>query len=191
MKNFFFTVLFLLINGLFATDTGIGKTIPDIELKLLNGKKTSIHKLLKDGPMIIDFWATWCEPCKKQMYHLNKFHKHFKDAGFKVLTINTDTPKSMGKVKSYVRSKKFEFMVAVDPNNQVMRKLRVKLMPTTILVDKDGNILYRHQGYLPGDEVNILSHITEHFDKVGISYNELDLGQSKDKQKKDKIDVEF
>ncbi len=191
MKNFFFTVLFLLINGLFATDTGIGKTIPDIELKLLNGKKTSIHKLLKDGPMIIDFWATWCEPCKKQMYHLNKFHKHFKDAGFKVLTINTDTPKSMGKVKSYVRSKKFEFMVAVDPNNQVMRKLRVKLMPTTILVDKDGNILYRHQGYLPGDEVNILAHITEHFDKVGISYNELDLGQSKDKQKKDKIDVEF
>jgi thiol-disulfide isomerase/thioredoxin len=158
---------------------------------MLDGKYAKLHDFLKDGPMIIDFWATWCEPCKKQMYHLNKFHKHFKDTGFKVLTINTDTPKSMGKVKSYVRSKKFEFMVAVDPNNQVMKKLRVKLMPTTILVDKDGNILYRHQGYLPGDEVNILSHITEHFDKVGISYNELDLGQSKDKQKKDKIDVEF
>jgi peroxiredoxin len=169
---------------------GQGK-VPNVRLKMLDGKYAKLYDFLKDGPMIVDFWATWCEPCKKQMHYLNKFHKHFKDTGFKVLAINTDTPKSMGKVKSYVRSKKFEFMVAVDPNNQVMKKMRVKLMPTTILVDTDGSIIYRHQGYLPGDEKDILAHITEYFDKAGISYKELDLGQSKNNKKKDKVEIDF
>ena len=169
---------------------GQGK-VPNVRLKMLDGKYAKLYDFLKDGPIIVDFWATWCEPCKKQMHYLNKFHKHFKDTGFKVLAINTDTPKSMGKVKSYVRSKKFEFMVAVDPNNQVMKKMRVKLMPTTILVDTDGSIIYRHQGYLPGDEKDILVHITEYFDKAGISYKELDLGQSKNNKKKDKVEIDF
>ena len=57
-----------------------------------------------------------------------KFHQHFQDVGFKVLTINTDTPKSMGKVKSYIRSKKFKFHVAVDPNGQVKKKLKAEFI---------------------------------------------------------------
>ena len=72
------------------------------------------------------------------MYFLNKFHNQLEDTGFKVLTINTDTPRSIGKVKSYIKSKKYEFLVAVDPNQQVMKKMSVKLLPTTILVDNDG-----------------------------------------------------
>ena len=56
------------------------------------------------------------------MYFLNKFHNQLEDTGFKVLTINTDTPRSMGKVKSYIKSKKYEFLVAVDPNQQVMKE---------------------------------------------------------------------
>ena len=75
---------------------GQGK-VPNVRLKMLDGKYAKLYDFLKDGPMIIDFWATWCEPCKKQMHYLNKFHKHFKDTGFKVLAINTDTPKSMAK----------------------------------------------------------------------------------------------
>ena len=72
---------------------GQGK-VPNVRLKMLDGTSAKLYDYLKDGPMIIDFWATWCEPCKKQMHHLNKFHQHFQDVGFKVLTINTDTPKS-------------------------------------------------------------------------------------------------
>ena len=151
--------------------------IPNIRLKMLNGKYLKLYDLLKDGPILIDFWATWCEPCKKEMYFLDKFHKHFKDQGFKVLTVNTDTPKSMGKVKSYIRSKKYEFLVALDPNQQVMKKMSVKLLPTTILIDKDGTVLFRHQGYSPGDENIILKHITDQFEKYKIDYNSIDLNK--------------
>ena len=112
-------VLFFLLSILIAQDR-----VPNLRLKMLNGKYAKLHDYLKDGPMIIDFWATWCEPCKKQMRYLDLFHNHFKELGFKVLTVNTDTPKSMSKVKPYIRTKGFAFHVAVDPNSQVYKKLK-------------------------------------------------------------------
>jgi len=165
--------------------------IPNLRLKMLNGKYAKVNDFLKDGPMIIDFWATWCEPCKKQMKYLNIFNNHFKETGFKVLAVNTDTPKSMSKVKSYVRTKKFEFDVAVDPNSQVKKKMKVLQMPTTILVDKTGEIVFRHQGYLPGDEHDILQAIYGLMDKNNISYEKLDLNKNNKKQIKSGAEVDF
>ena len=184
IKNALLTFLIILV-PLFGQNK-----VPNVRLKMLDGTSARLHDFLKDGPMLLDFWATWCEPCKKQMYHLNKFHKHFKDIGLKVLTINTDTPKSMGKVKSYVRSKKFKFFVAVDPNGQVKKKLKAQLMPTTILVGKDGSIIYRHQGYSPGDEHDILKNITDHLDKKGLFYEPY-LQEDIKKIKNNKVDIDF
>ena len=104
---------------------------------------------------MIDFWATWCKPCKKVMRYLDQYHQEYSEQGFKVLMINQDTPRSMGKVKSYIRSQKHEFIVALDPNQQIAKKLNGQVMPTLILVDQDGSIKWRHQGYIPGEEVEI------------------------------------
>jgi len=155
MKKYFFTFLFLCYGVLFATDNVVGTTIPDLKLNLLDGEQTSIHELLKDGPVMIDFWATWCKPCKKVMRYLDQYHQEYSEQGFKVLMINQDTPRSMGKVKSYIRSQKHEFIVALDPNQQIAKKLNGQVMPTLILVDQDGSIKWRHQGYIPGEEVEI------------------------------------
>jgi len=165
--------------------------VPNLRLKMLNGKYAKLYDFLKDGPMIIDFWATWCEPCKKQMRYLDLFHNHFKELGFKVLTVNTDTPKSMSKVKPYVRTKGFEFNVAVDPNSQIKKKMKIQQMPTTIIVDQDGTVVYRHKGYVPGDEVGILKAITELLDKKGIAYSDLDLEKVKKRKKEESLKVDF
>ena len=149
--------------------------LPDMSFKLLSGKTASLYKLLENGPMIIDFWATWCVHCKKLMKHLNKFHLHFNELGLKVLAISTDTPRSMGKVKSYIRSKDYKFFVGVDPNQQVMKKLKAEIMPTTIIVDEEGNVIYRHQGYYPGDEDKILNTLEEHYKKKGVSIEQYSL----------------
>ena len=124
-------------------------------MQLLDGEKTSIHALLEDGPLLIDFWATWCKPCKKVMKHLDRYHEAYGEHGFKVLMVNQDTPRSLGKVKSYIRSQKYTFYVGLDPNQKIAKKLNGLLMPTLILVDKDGTIMWRHQGYMPGEEVEI------------------------------------
>ena len=165
--------------------------VPNIRLKMINGKYAKLYDFLKDGPMIIDFWATWCEPCKKQMRYLDLFYNHFKSTGFNVLTVNTDSPKSMSKVKPYVRTKGFEFNVAVDPNSQVKKRLKVQEMPTTIIIDQDGSILYRHKGYVPGDEVGILKAITDILDKKGIEYSSLDLDKVQAIKKKEKLNIDF
>jgi thiol-disulfide isomerase/thioredoxin len=145
--------------------------IPDLKIKLLDGKKTSIYALLEDGPLLIDFWATWCKPCKKVMKHLDKYHNKYQENGFKVLMVNQDTPRSVGKVKSYIRSKKYSFNVGLDPNQKIAKKLNGLIMPTLILIDKDGTIIWRHQGYMPGEEVEIESKIQS---VIGLSNNGLD-----------------
>ena len=185
MRRFIIVSLFLL-SILSAQDR-----VPNLRLKMLNGKYAKLYDFLKDGPMIIDFWATWCEPCKKQMRYLDLFHNHFKELGFKVLTVNTDTPKSMSKVKPYVRTKGFEFNVAVDPNSQIKKKLKIQQMPTTIIVDQDGTVVYRHKGYVPGDEVGILKAITQLLDKKGIAYTDLDLEKVKKTKKQESLKVDF
>ena len=185
MRKFIIVSLFLL-SILSAQDR-----VPNLRLKMLNGKYAKLYDFLKDGPMVIDFWATWCEPCKKQMRYLDLFHNHFKELGFKVLTVNTDTPKSMSKVKPYVRTKGFEFNVAVDPNSQIKKKMKIQQMPTTIIIDQDGTVVYRHKGYVPGDEVGILKAITKLLDKKGIAYTDLDLDKVKKTKKEESLKVDF
>ncbi len=144
---------------LLAKDVDKGNRIPNLKIRMLDGSSTTIHELVEDGPLMIDFWATWCVPCKKVMKFLDQYHQEFEDEGFKVLMINTDTPRSIGKVKSYVRSQDYKFIVGMDPNKMISKKLNGMVMPTLILVDKGGEIKWRHQGYIPGEEVEIKNQI--------------------------------
>ncbi|MBH31949.1 MAG: hypothetical protein CMG71_08225 [Candidatus Marinimicrobia bacterium] len=139
--------------------TGTIASVQKQKLKILGGGKTSLDALLKNGPVLLDFWATWCGPCLKEMVHLQRFHEKYEGYGLTILTINQDDPKSLSKVRSTVKSKKFTFKVALDPNGKVAKRLNAKLMPTTILVDMDGVIRWMHQGYLPGDEIEIEQRI--------------------------------
>ena len=108
---------------------------------------------------MIDFWATWCVPCKRVMKYLDQYHQDYEEQGFKVLMINQDTPRSLGKVKSYVVSQNYQFYVGLDPNKTIAKKLNGMVMPTLILVDKGGEVKWRHQGYIAGEEVEINNQI--------------------------------
>ena len=137
----------------------MGSTIPDLKIKLLDGSTTTIHTLVEEGPLMIDFWATWCVPCKKVMKYLDQYHQDYEEQGFKVLMINQDTPRSLAKVKSYVRAQDYQFFVGLDPSKTIARKLNGMVMPTLILVDKGGEVKWRHQGFIPGEEVEINNQI--------------------------------
>ena len=154
---FLYGVLFFRI--LLADDTELGSTIPNLKIKLLNGNTTTIHEMVEEGPLMIDFWATWCVPCKRVMKYLDQYHQDYEEQGFKVLMINQDTPRSLGKVKSYVVSQDYQFYVGLDPNKTIAKKLNGMVMPTLILVDKGGEVKWRHQGYIAGEEVEINNQI--------------------------------
>ena len=80
-------------------------------------KKIKMNTLAKDGPILINFWTMACEQCKKEMKYLNNFHNKYIEKGFQVFSINMDTPRSMSKVKSYVKSAEFDFTILSDPRS--------------------------------------------------------------------------
>ena len=126
---------------------------------LLGQENPSLGKMPDIDLNLLDFWATWCKPCKQVMKHLNQYHNEFNSEGFQVLMINQDTPRSLGKVKAYVNSKGYDFLVGIDPNQQISKKLNGQIMPNLILINQDATVRWRHQGYMPGEELEIKDQI--------------------------------
>jgi len=133
--------------------------LPDLSVRLLDGKQVRLSTLLEEGPLLVSFWATWCAPCKKEMIFLEEFHQKYNENSFRVLAISTDSPKSMSKVKSYIRAKKHTFLVGIDPNQEIAKKMNALLMPTTLILNKDRKVSWYHQGFIPGDEKEIEAQI--------------------------------
>ena len=149
IKKFFF------IFHLFLTFLISQNISPNLTLKKMNGKSVKLSEYLNKGPVLINFWATWCSPCKKEMVFLDEFERRYKDNGLSILSISIDSQKSLAHVRSYIRANNYTYDVFLDPNRQVFKKLNGNLMPTNVLIDKDGKVLWRHYGYIPGDEKNM------------------------------------
>ena len=127
--------------------------VVDFDLKDLNKKKYNTKDLYKDGPILMYFWNLACEPCKKEMIFLNEFEQKYKKYKFNIITVNMDTPRSLSKVKSYIKSKQFSFKVLNDSRSQFFRQIGGTIMPYTIMVDTLGIIKNRYSGYNFGDEI--------------------------------------
>ena len=146
----FILIFFVLIANVFAEDK-----LPDTFLKDLNGKKVSVHDYLDGGPLLISFWFLACEPCKKEMKYLDIYNEKYSMYGFKVVSINTDNSRTFSRVKPYVNSKKYSFDVLSDPKSLFFRKMGGQQCPYSILFDEKGNIISKHVGFNPGDEIKI------------------------------------
>ena len=142
-----------------------GRKAPNFKLVNLDGKYVELDKETGGGPVLLSFWATWCKPCLEEMVEYNKIYEQYEDKGFTLLAISTDTEKSVAKVKPYIKSKGYNFPVLLDTNSEVARKYYAQQMPYTVLLDKSGNIVYSHLGYMKGDEQKVEKLITELLEK--------------------------
>ena len=160
MYKYLFLALIAISSELYSQ-----KVQTSLRLNRIDGKKVQLKKYLDSGPILINFWATWCGPCKKEMIHLDRFSRHYKKNNFSVLSISIDTQRSLSEVKRYVRSKKYDFEVFIDPNQQIFKKLNGNIMPTNLLIDKNGQVVWMHYGYMPGDEVVMEQEISRLLEK--------------------------
>jgi peroxiredoxin len=100
--------------------------------------------------VLVNFWATWCGPCRQEMPHLNKLYEKYKSSGFVLLGVNVDddTTQAAG-----VASKLgVTFPVLPDSDKRVSRQYDLNAMPSTVLIDRDGRVRYLHRGYQNGYE---------------------------------------
>jgi len=161
MKKMMLILFYLIFIAQIGAKVEIENKLPKMSLKMLNGKSTDVSSFLEDGPILINFWATWCAPCIKEMKYLDKFNKKYAESGFQVVSINTDTPRSLSKVKSFVKSRGYSFEILMDPKSEFIRKAGGKVLPFLLLVNTDGTIFKRHMGYSPGDEITLEKEIGE------------------------------
>jgi len=152
---------FLIINLLVLMTIGWSGTnhLPNMKLKDLKNKRQELSQYYSDGPILINIWNLACEPCKKEMKELDKLNIKYGPQGFEVVSINIDNTRSMSKVKSYVNSQKYSFTVLSDPKAEFFRKMGGKVMPFVIIADSTGEIINRHVGYNPGDEIRLEKEI--------------------------------
>jgi len=145
MRLFFALVLMLFAAVLYAEEY-----IPDFKLPDMNNKEIKLEDLLNKGPVLIDFWASWCVPCKKAMPALNKLAEKYDS--LTVVVISIDAPKDVHKAKTFLKSGDFKFIGLFDSEKKLAKKLNVVNPPRTFILDKTGLIVYSHDGYEAGTE---------------------------------------
>jgi peroxiredoxin len=122
---------------------------PDFTLKSASGENIRLSEL-RGQVVMINFWASWCGPCRQEMPLLDELHARYSPMGFTMLGVNVEEDAS--KARALLDDLPVDFPILFDSNNEVSRVYDVVAMPSTVLVDRDGNIRYVHRGYKPGDE---------------------------------------
>jgi len=125
---------------------------PEFSASDLDGEKVDLGTLLKDGPVLVSFWATHCKPCIQELSKLGDLYPDYKEKGFEILAVDVDGPRSVSRVKSKVAGLKWRFPVVLDTNKDIYRKYQVLGIPHTVLIDPQGDIRYTHTTYRSGDE---------------------------------------
>lgn len=128
------------------------KNMPKFSLSDLNGKMVSSQSLLGKGPIVVNFWATWCIPCMQEMTAMKPMFDKYKAKGLQVISISIDDTKTQPKVPAMVKLKAFPYTILLDPNKEVYNKFNISNAPELLVIDKNGKIVLHHQGYAPGDE---------------------------------------
>lgn len=133
----------------------------DFDLNDLEGNSVKLSELLKKGPVFVQFWATWCVPCKEEMKVLNELWNKYKDSGFVFVAVSIDDQKSLSKVKPYIESKSYKFPVLFDTDKNVISNFGGQDPPFSVFFDRNGNVFKTYSGYIQGDDAKLDTEIKE------------------------------
>ena len=150
-------LLVIAISFLFISSGVPEKRFPSAELKDLNGKTVLTDDLIKKHKItVVSFWATWCVPCQRELDIYGELYDEWREKyDMEIIAITIDNTRQLAKVKPLVAQKQWEFTVLSDVNQDLMKALNFTFVPQTFILDIDGNIVFDHSGFKPGDEIEM------------------------------------
>jgi len=132
-------------------DVSAGGAAPPFTLRARDGSSLSLTQL-KGRVVLINFWATWCVPCRKEMPLLESIYKQYSKRGFTLVAVDveSDSKEALGWLKQLATP--LSFPILFDTDSKVSQLYGVASMPSTVLIDRKGNVQWLHRGYVDGDE---------------------------------------
>jgi peroxiredoxin len=131
---------------------------PDFTLKSLEGSNLRLEEY-RGQVVLINFWASWCGPCRQEMPLLDRLHQRYMDTGFAVLGVNVEGEEAPA--RGLIDRIPVTFPVLIDEGQLVSELYKLEAMPSTVVVDRDGVVRYIHRGYKPGDEAKYVEVVKE------------------------------
>jgi thiol-disulfide isomerase/thioredoxin len=129
---------------------------PKFELQSMAGKAVNLDQF-KGQVVMINFWASWCGPCRTEMPILEKLHAKYKPMGFTMVGINVEPDSKLA--VDWLKATPVTFPILFDTRSEVSKLYQVAGMPSTVIVDRKGNLRWLHRGYKAGDENEYLDQI--------------------------------
>ncbi len=160
-----FVWLFICL-GFLCPIPALAQRAPDFTLKDIAGRPHKLTDYFPEHVVLLNFWATWCVPCVKELPHLQDLQDRFGGRGLRALAICTDGPDRQASVSAFVGRYGFTMPVLLDTRSEIVALFDPKLtLPYTVLLDRSGRIRFAHQGYSPGDERLMEQEIAELLDE--------------------------
>ena len=156
LKNLIFVFLSSLI---YSSAAFAEAEAPDFQLRDINKKEVSLSDY-RGKVVLVNFWATWCQPCLVELPHLQEIYNELKDQDFIVLSISVDAPRDVSKVKPLVKTRGLQFPVLLDSSSSVLSVYNPsQALPYNVLIDKEGKVAWTKEAYAPGEEAVIKEKI--------------------------------
>lgn len=157
MRILILFISLMYIQAVYSQDHFAEVKLKNVEGKLVNF--SDILKISKDTPVIVSFWATWCIPCLNELDNINdEFDERQAVRPFKFYGVSVDDARTAKRVKPFIKGKGWKFDVLMDINSELKRALNITDVPHVMIL-KDGNIAYRHTGYVAGEEENLFKEL--------------------------------
>ncbi len=150
-RSIFVATLFSLVTLMSTTSQALslGDDAPDFTLKTMSGNNLNLNEQ-RGNIIVINFWASWCGPCRTEMPILQEFHDQYEDLGVAVWGVNVEQENQAG--LDYIKELGVDFPIFFDASNQISAAYNVEAMPTTVIIDRHGKVRSVFRGYQKGYE---------------------------------------
>jgi peroxiredoxin len=149
LRAFSVLVLTTLVASLAWAAQTLSGPAPGFALQSRDGAQVSLASQ-KGNVVMVNFWASWCVPCRQEMPHLQALYERYNSLGFELLAVNVES--DLDDAHKWLEDVEVTFPVLFDPKNEVSKLYKVVSMPSTVLIGRDGTMRYIHHGYKPGYE---------------------------------------
>ena len=136
--------------------------VHDFSIKNTENRVVHYTELRGEKLTVIDFWATWCQPCIRSLPKLLELSKEYSGEGVNFIGISIDGPRNHSKVKPFTSSLGISYPILMDSNGELMGDLNITSVPTLLVVDRNDRIVYMHEGFTAGDEYTIREELDRH-----------------------------